>query len=253
MSKFVPPYPRPMPKRRLLLQLLLRPVKFLRSRSCAISALSDRAYSMHMGELTTPGQRIYIANQPDLIKRILVDEPEEFPKARMSADMLRLLMGNSIFISNGETWKRQRRIMNPAFEQARIKIVFGLMLEAAEELFARLDARAAGSAVQIDEEMMRVAADIIFRTIFSRPLTADEAKLIFEAFIRFQEAAFATGITQTVGLPSWALPIGRARARRAAKTIRGVLDPIVKARHDSFHSGEPQRHEDILQSLIAGR
>ena len=187
MSRFTPPYPHPMPKHGRILQLLLRPFKFLRSRSCAISALSDKAYNMHMGELVTPGQRIYIANQPDLIKRVLVDEAANFPKAQISSDMLELLLGDSIFVSNGEVWKRQRRMMDPAFEQARIKIVFDLMMEAADALFARLDAKADGRDTAIDEEMMHVTADIIFRTIFSQPLEGHEAKLIFAAFIRFQE------------------------------------------------------------------
>jgi cytochrome P450 len=251
MSHFVPPYPKPMPKRQALLQLLLRPIKYLRSRSCAISALSDRAYNMHMGELRTPGQRIYIANQPELIKRVLIDEAEEFPKARLASDMLELLLGDSIFVSNGEVWKRQRRMMNPAFEQARIKVVFDLMMEAANALFARLDAVADGRDIRVDEEMMHVAADIIFRTIFSRPLEEAEAKLIFAAFIRFQEAAFAKGIALAVGFPSWATPIGHRKAKRAAKEIRGVLDPIIKKRYDSFHSGAPQTYNDILQSLVS--
>ena len=251
MSRFTPPYPHPMPKHGRILQLLLRPFKFLRSRSCAISALSDKAYNMHMGELVTPGQRIYIANQPDLIKRVLVDEAANFPKAQISSDMLELLLGDSIFVSNGEVWKRQRRMMDPAFEQARIKIVFDLMMEAADALFARLDAKADGRDTAIDEEMMHVTADIIFRTIFSQPLEGHEAKLIFAAFIRFQEAAFAKGITRAVGLPSWATPIGHFVAKKAAKEIRGILDPIVKARYDSFHGGEPQPHQDILQSLVS--
>ncbi|MFT3989351.1 cytochrome P450 [Aestuariivirga sp.] len=251
MSKFIPPYPKPMRKRGMLLQLLLRPAKFLRSRSCTISSLSDRAYGMHMGELGTPGRRVYIANQPELVKRVLVDEAEGFPKAKVISDMLELLLGDSIFVSNGEVWKRQRRMMDPAFAQARIKIVFDLMLDAADALFQRMDAKANGGEMNIDEEMMHVAADIIFRTIFSRPLEGEEARLIFAAFVRFQEAAFAKGIAQAVGVPGWAMRKGTRVSQESAAEIRGVLDPIVKARFDSFHAGEAQTHQDILQSLVS--
>ena len=206
MSKFVPPYPKPMPKHGHVLQMLLRPFKFLKSRSCSISALSEKAYNMHMGEVGMGARRLYVPNHPDLIKRVLVDDAENFPKAEVISDMLELVLGDSIFVSNGEVWKRQRRMMDPAFAQARIKIVFDLMLDAAGALFQRIDAKADGSEMLIDEEMMHVAADIIFRTIFSRPLEAEEAKLIFAAFIRFQEAAFAKGITRAV-------EIGRASCR----------------------------------------
>ncbi len=251
MSKFTPPYPKPMPKHGHILQLLLRPLKYLRSRSCAISALSDKAYNMHMGELATPGRRVYIVNQPELIKRVLVDDAEKFPKARMISDMLELLLGDSIFVSNGEVWRRQRRMMDPAFAQARIKIVFDLMLDAADALFTRMDAKANGGEMIVDEEMMHVAADIIFRTIFSRPLESEEARLIFAAFTRFQEAAFAKGMTRAVGLPGWVSYFGQKKAKRAAREIRDVLDAIVKARFDSFHSGKAQTHQDILQSLVS--
>jgi cytochrome P450 len=251
MSHFVPPYPRPMARRGQVLRFLLSPVKFLRSRSCTIAALNEAAYSMHLGELPTPGQRIYVANQPELVKRVLVDEAAEFPKAQVSFDMLELLLGDSIFVSNGETWKRQRRMMDPAFAQARIKVVFELMSEAADALYGRLDRLADGRAVAIDAEMMHVAADIIFRTIFSRPLAAAEAQVIFAAFIRFQEAAFAMGISKAVGMPGWMTFVSHRKAKRAAREIRNILDPIVRARYDSFHRGETQAHEDILQSLVS--
>ncbi|MGQ0484029.1 MAG: cytochrome P450 [Hyphomicrobiales bacterium] len=251
MTHFTPPYPKPMPKRALALQLLLRPLKFFRSRSCSISALSNRAYGMHLGELSLPTRRILIANQPDLIKRVLIDEAENFPKSRMMSDMLELLLGDSIFVSNGEVWKRQRRMMDPAFAQARIKIVFDMMLQAAEALFERMDRLATGGEVAIDVEMTHVTADIIFRTIFSRPLGAEEARLIYDAFIRFQETAFAHGMTRVVGFPKWVSFFGYRKARKAAKEIRGALDPIVKRRYDSFHAGEPRPHQDILQSLVS--
>src|SRR5687767_7190146 len=250
MSHFTPPYPKPMPKHAALLQLLLRPMKFVRWRSCSISALSERAYAMLLGEISLPTRRILIPNQPDLIKRILVDEAENFPKSRMMSDMLEPLLGDSIFVSNGEVWKRQRRMMNPAFEQARIKIVFDLMLTAAAASFARIDRNADRGTVAIDAEMTHVTADIIFRTIFSRPLLEEEARLIFDAFIRFQETAHAHGLTRTLGLPKWVSYFGYRRARKAAREIRDVLDPIVKTRYDSFHAGEKQPHQDILQSLV---
>jgi cytochrome P450 len=239
-----------MPSRGKWLKLLFRPQKFLRSRHCSLASLMDVSYSMHMGEVGLPHKRIYIANQPDLVQRILVDEAENFPKSGIIADMLELLMGDSIFVSNGAVWKRQRRMMNPAFEAARIKIVFDLMMQAVDALVARIDALAGGE-VAIDVEMTHVTADIIFRTIFSKPLTAEEARLIYDAFIRFQETAFAHGMTRTVGFPSLFTYFRQRRAKVAAADIRGVLDPLVKARYDSFHKGEPQSHQDILQALIA--
>ena len=251
MTHFVPKYPAPMRKRALPLQLLLRPWKFIKSRNCALSILSDRAYGMHLGELRVPGRNVLIANQPDLIKRILIDDAANFPKSRMMANMLELLLGDSIFVSNGETWKRQRRMMNPAFEGVRVKIVFDLMMQAADALIARFDPIADGREVAVDIEMTHVTADIIFRTIFSKPLAADEARIIYESFNRFQEAAFAHGMTRHIGLPNWVSFFNFRKARKAGNEIRAVLDPIIKRRYDAWHSGDRTDHKDILQSLIS--
>ena len=251
MSHFVPPYPKPMPKRAWPLQILLRPWKFIKSRSCSISIVSDRAYNMHLGELKLPNRNVLIANHPDLIRRILIDEAPNFPKSAMMSNMLELLLGDSIFVSNGEKWERQRRMMDPAFEGVRVKVVFDLMMQAADALFTRLDRIADGREVAIDVEMTHVTADIIFRTIFSKPLEADEARIIYDAFNRFQEAAFAHGMTRHIGMPNWVSFFGYRKARKAGAEIRAVLDPIVKRRYDAWHQGDRTDHGDILQSLVS--
>ncbi len=103
----------------------------------------------------------------------------------------------------------------------------------------------------VQEEMTFVTADIIFRTLFSRPLEKHEAELIFAAFNTYQEAAYAHGLNRQLRLPEWMSARRYRGAQRSASVIRGILDPIVAKRHASFHAGEPQTHYDILQSLIS--
>ena len=251
MSGFVPPYPAPMKDSGGWLKLLLRPAKYLLARRCSIAALTERSYSMHLGAIGLPHKQLLLANQPELVQRILVDEAADFPKNSMSFDMMESLIGDSIFVSNGETWQRQRRMMDPAFEHARIKTVFAMMVAAVDASIQRLDAAAGQGDVEIDAEMMHVTADIIFRTLFSREFSAEEARVIYAAFARFQDEALGFGLAKTIGLPgifSWA---GMRRARKSAAEIRAILDAAIKTRHDSFHSGAPQTQDDILQALVS--
>ena len=251
MTGFIPPFPPPMQKTSKLKKLLALPSKYFKYRHSALSSVIANAYSMKVGEVSTPGGKIFVVNEPEVWKRVLVDEAENFPKSDVIADMLELLMGDSIFVSNGEVWKRQRRMMDPAFENTRIKIVFNLMRDAADALIERMDKLADGGSQAIDLEMTHVTADIIFRTIFSIPMTADDAHKIFSAFTIFQETAYAHGIDRSLGLPRVLGFFRHRKARAAAAIIRGVLDPIVKARFESFHGGEAQSHQDILQSLVS--
>jgi cytochrome P450 len=247
MALFRPSYPQPLVRTGNPLLYRLKAYKLIRS--CSLAALMDKSYTMKMGEFWMPLRRFFIVNEPPLIDRVLSTEAANFPKSDIIAEMLELLMGDSIFVSNGEVWKRQRRMMNPAFEHARIKVVFNLMRQAAEASLARLLAKP--GRVRIDQEMTHVAADIIFRTIFSRPLEAEEARIIFAAFWDFQEMAFSHGMARTAGLPKLFTWAKRRKAARSAAIIRGVLDPMVKARYDAFHAGRPGPEQDILASLIS--
>ena len=80
MSHFVPPYPKPMTKRSWVFQMMLRPWKFLQWRTCSIRSLSNRAYEMHLGEIRLPLTTIVIPTQPDIVKRVLVEEGLEIAR-----------------------------------------------------------------------------------------------------------------------------------------------------------------------------
>lgn len=242
-ADLVPPMPEPLPVKGSMWQRLRD------FRHSAIALLWQGSYAMKMGEVRLPTRTLYFVNEPDLVRRVLVDEWERFPKSGLVFDMLHLLMGNSIFVSNGEVWKRQRRMMEPAFEAARLRDVFSLMVDAVADLEARLDAVADGRAVAIDEETTHVTADIIYRTIFSRVLDRDKAKRVFDAFAEFQELAYADAMQKLVRLPRW-FSGRRRRAERAAHVIRDILEPAIRERLALRASGAADPRRDILASMI---
>ncbi len=246
MTDFVPPKPKPHARK-------LSPLRrILQVRHSSISVLFDRSYSMHLGDVWTPSRKVYFLNQPDLVNRVLVKDADRFPKSISMGSMLELLMGTGVFVSNGELWRKQRRMLDPAFNQARIQDVFPLMRLATEEMAARFRAHPDGEILPIDEETTHVTADIIFRTIYSRPLTADESRRIFRAFGRFQELAYAQGVWKMAGVPNWLSP-GRFFAARNARVIRGLLDRGVQDRLDEQGSGRKAERKDILASLLEAR
>jgi len=243
MTDYVPP--KPPPQRRKL-----SPLDHIRkSRRCSLSSLYEKSYSMRMGQIWTPLRNLYFVNQPDLVDRVLTKEAEHFPKSKHMGTMLSLLLGDGIFVSNGEVWRRQRRMMDPAFNQARIQDVFPLMRDATEAMGERLRRHPDGDVLAIDEETTHVTADIIFRTIFSRELKRQEADRIFRAFGHFQELAYSQGLWALAGLPKF-LSAGRLLAGRHARTIRGLLERDVQQRLEELASHDPPQRKDILASLL---
>lgn len=243
MSDYCPPKPRAHARKLPLLRRLIE------ARRCSISVLYERSYGMRMGQISTPLRNLYFVNEPGLVDRVLVRDADRFPKSDLMGRMLRLLLGNGIFVSNGAVWRQQRRMMDPAFDQARIEDVFPLMRDAVEAMAERLAGHADGDVVAVDLETTHVTADIIFRTIFSRPLTRAESARIFDAFNRFQELAYAQGVWSIAGLPAVVL-LGYWRAGRYARVIRGLLEAAVDARLTQIAGGGQAPQHDILASLL---
>lgn len=246
MSRIVGPMPvirktRPSPLTRVL-----------KGRHSSLDVLFERSYSMKMGEFAGARRRFYFLTQPDIVDHILKSDNDLYPKSDLMGTVLHQILGNGVFVSNGEVWKRQRQMMNPAFEFARISEVFPLMMQAAEAMKERLDAVADGREVSIDFEMTHVTADIIFRTIFSEPIPPEDASSIFDAFNNYQELAYIHGVWNMAGLPQ-ALSIPRLRAVKHARNIRGPLARMVRKRFELLEADPEAKPADILQSLIEAR
>ena len=251
---FVPPKPRTLPKKASLYQRLRYGLRSGLSLFLG-GSYTDLGVGRHRVP-TLPWLRprdVFTVRDPELIREVLVRRSEEFPKSGLMDEMLHALIGYSIFVSNGDVWRRQRRIIDPALEQARVKDVFARMRDAADACIARVARHAdrpdaATAPLAIDVEMTHFAADVIFRTIFSEPMTADGARRIFAAFEVFQNVAYAHGMLSITRLPVKLLP-GTWRARRAAREIRDVLKGPIDRRVALIERGE-EPPPDILNTLM---
>ena len=103
-----------------------------------LSAQPERLYRAWMAEFKTLFFRSYLVNQPDLIRKVLKENPDDFPKSERISEGLRPLLGDSVFLTNGALWRRQRRIIDPAFEGGRLKQIFPAMKAASEAVVNRI-------------------------------------------------------------------------------------------------------------------
>ncbi len=223
---------------------------WLRARKNLFAALPRKLYRAWMTEVRTPWYSSYMPNQPDLVRRILVEESDQFPKSEIVRQTIGDLLGESVFVTNGEKWKRQRRIIDPSFEGGKLRETFQPMLAAAEEMSARMDALADGTPHEIEIETSHAAADVIFRTLFSQPITTDAATRVFHAFRRYQLAAPMMSPADLMRIPDWFPRIGPSRWKkgRAAREIRGLLTRFVEERRREIDRGEAP--QDLATAIM---
>ncbi|EAH6018876.1 cytochrome P450 [Campylobacter jejuni] len=221
---------------------------FLLKRRSWLDGLYERSYKMQTGYVKMPNFDLYVINDTKEVKRMMVDEVREFPKSAFLHELLSPLLGESIFTTNGEVWKKQRELLRPSFEMTRINKVFNLMSEAVADMMDRFSKYPNHAVIEVDEAMTFITADVIFRTIMSSKLNEEKGKKILNAFVTFQEQSVHTAMRRMFRFPKWlSYVLGDRKRAKAGDVIRQVLSDIIKPRYDMADNAE---FEDILGSLL---
>jgi cytochrome P450 len=201
-----------------------------------LSAQPARLYRAWMAEFKTPFFRSYLINQPELIKTVLKERPDNFPKSDRIGEGLRPLLGRSVFLTNGAVWKRQRRIIDPAFEGGRLRETFPAMWDAAESMAKRFE-HLTDQDVEIEAEASHAAADVIFRTLFSIPIDHHVAREVFDEFKTYQRSQPILNIAAFIPLPRWIPRLFRRDTRRSATLIRRLITTLTTQRMAEIKAG----------------
>ena len=202
-----------------------------------LSAQPARLYRAWMAEFRTPFFRSYLCNDPELVDLVLKERPRDFPKSERIRVGLKPLLGESVFITNGAQWERQRRIIDPAFEGGRLRTVFPAMWDAGVAAVNRLMSRADGTPVEIEAETSHVAMDVIFRTLFSMPIENEIAGAAFAAFRDHQKAQPIVNLGAVLPLPRWLRAPHSRATRQTAQTIRGLIAQLCETRAAEIAAG----------------
>lgn len=249
-KNFTPPYPKPHKSKSTLFK------RIIRAWDSWIHVVYEKSYTLKLGEVNMPAIDMYVAGEPSLVERILGKDADQFPKHEELAKLLRPLMGNSIFTTNGEVWAAQRSMLKKAFGHTHLRRTFDSMSAASDDLLTLLNKKHNTSNVfDVEPYMTHIAADIIYRTMFSENLTEHESKIIYDSFHAYQKNAQRAFILRLYGLPTF---YHNKKVNREAKQIRETFGKYIKARFDKFNSlneEEKSNYEerDILDSLLTAK
>jgi cytochrome P450 len=243
-SAFTPVLPAPVPRRGRLPLL-----EFFRTlHDNMIATYSEEAYERDIVERKMFGRRRFLVNDPAAIKHVLIDNAANYQKTEITRRILEPGLGKGLITSEGETWRRHRRTMSPAFDHRSIASYASIMTGAAQELLADWSRLGAGASIDVAPAMMQVTLNIISRTMFSTD--SDQIVAIMERGAGRYQAQMRPNMMDFLGLPAWLAGLGRIRvADRTLGEFDTEIDRLIKLRSSNPGSFP----EDLLARLIAAR
>jgi cytochrome P450 len=182
-------------------------------------------------------------NDPELIREVLIAQPQNFIKERTQKRM-KILLGEGLITSDGEIHKRQRRIAAPAFHRQRIQAYASIMVERAA---AMRESWREGVELDASAEMMRLALQIVARTLFNSDVTKDVQRINDEVNAIMRLYNFLVALPRAEALLHLPIP-GLMRFKRARKSLDKVVYRMIEDRRRSGVDGG-----DLLSMLLASR
>jgi cytochrome P450 len=118
---------------------------------------------------------VHFIYHPDYIEYVLSTNPRNFIKARsLRTPFFKRLVGNGLLTSEGELWKRQRRLAQPAFHRQRISAYADIMVDYAARMTRSWKP---GTVRDIHRDMMRLTLEIVVKTLFNADVSGDADKV----------------------------------------------------------------------------
>jgi cytochrome P450 len=196
--------------------------------------------------LSLPIYRIAVISRPEFVKYVLLDNSKNYTKS-LAYDMLRVLLGNGLLTSEGDFWKKQRRLIQPAFHRKKLELLTGMMVERAEAAAEKLQQYvASGATFNVLPEMTALTLDIISKAMFSSGVE-EKANLVGKQISLLNEYTIEK-LNRPIRFPAVIPTPFNVKERKALTILNDVVYEIINKRR-----GEGVSKDDLLSMLIDAR
>jgi cytochrome P450 len=189
--------------------------------------------------------QLYFISDPSCVEEILVKKPELFRKDRTSR-LLGRVVGNGLLVNEGESWRRQRRLLQPAFHQRQLQSYAAVMVAAAERAAAGWQA---GEVRDVHEAMMAVTLNIVAETLFGADVSGQAGRIGGIISGLMEEFGRILGLAAMFQPPAWVPTSANRRLRAASRELDSVILGIIEARRKTPDAAA----DDLLSLLVRAR
>ena len=186
--------------------------------------------------------RWHMLMDPEGLKRVFLDNADNYPKSVVTKRILRPAVGDSLFIAEGAHWRWQRRAAAPVFQHRNLLTLTTYMTDAAERAANRL-AGLAGSSTDMHEEMVSATFDVICDVALSGRETVDRAA-VSKSVNRYIETVGRVSLLDVLNFPEWIPRPSEIFGKPGVKAMREMTDRVIAERASA------PRRQDLLTLMM---
>jgi cytochrome P450 len=174
---------------------------------------------------------VLFLHHPDLVEEVLVAQNRKFIKHyRLRGE--RRTLGRGLLTSEGEFWRAQRRLAQPAFHRDRIAAYADVMVGFTERM---LNSWNDGQTRDVQDDMMRLTLEIVAKTLFDAEIGTDSADA--SAAMETVMNIFVKRMNRLIPVPDWLPTPSNVRFERAARRLDRIILSIIARRRQRARTG----------------
>lgn len=208
----------------------------------------------HFKELYISGQsplgRSLVVSDPAGVRHVLTDNAANYVKGDLQRRVLGPMLADGLLLTEGEQWRRARRIMAPLFTPAHTVRTVEAMDRVCRRRVEGWRLEHGARVLNIDSEMSGLTFDILSATLFADDLDGDAAG--FEkALNHFLAVGARISPLDALKAPDWIPRLGRVASGGDARFFKDRVDALVTRRRARLEQGDAP--DDLLTALLSAR
>ncbi|MDX8522253.1 cytochrome P450 [Mesorhizobium dulcispinae] len=239
-APFVPPAPKPRTQPPSTLEMMRIVYRN------PLELWGEHTYNEPWISVTGIGGPLVIANDPGLIRHVLIDNAKNYKMATVRQLILRPILRDGLLTAEGEVWKRSRKAMAPMFTPRHIFGFAEPMLKRALEFVTRYEA---GGTTDVARDMTMLTYDILAETLFSGEIAGEQGSFAKEVDRLFETMGRVDPL-DLLRAPEWLPRLTRIRGRKTMAYFRNIVANTVKMREERLKRDPDGVPQDFLTLLL---
>ncbi|WP_338874972.1 cytochrome P450 [Spirosoma sp. SC4-14] len=216
--------------------------EYIRNPLAFMRRLLDTYGEQRMVRIQVGNRTTTLMLKPEETKQVIQENNRNYGRGKSFA-ILREFLGNGLLTSEGDFWRRQRRLAQPAFHRQKLALLAETMIDEAISWVNRLEQSASKGPVNISTATTDVTLRIVTRTLFGSSL-ADELDDLSKALANLNHVA-NNAVINPIRLPKWVPTPDNRAFNKATAQVNNLIFGIIESRRQT-----DQHRDDLLDMLL---